>query len=169
MSDITIETCELGHRFAKLDSHPTRDGLARCPHCLVAGLNSARADLAAAHEIVEAAKGWLVAYEEEVRDPTETAPCWRLVDAVDAFNALDKAKEAKTGMTKPISTDLSQDLAVALNRFNAEGASNTPDFILAQFLVSALAAWNTAVQQRETWYGRDARPSSSEPVRPPKS
>lgn len=55
---------------------------------------------------------------------------------------------------------LEQELASVLNRFSQENASNTPDFILAQMLLSCLAAWNTAVQQRETWYGRDARPGS---------
>lgn len=54
--------------------------------------------------------------------------------------------------------DLEHALAHALNRFSAENPSNTPDWLLAQFLLGCLAAWNTAVQQRETWYGRDARP-----------
>lgn len=49
-------------------------------------------------------------------------------------------------------------MASALNRFSQENPSNTPDFILAQYLLACLAAWNTGVQQRETWYGRDARP-----------
>ena len=40
-----------------------------------------------------------------------------------------------------------------------ENASNTPDFILAQYLCNCLKAWEEATQQRETWYGRDARPS----------
>jgi len=47
-----------------------------------------------------------------------------------------------------------------INRFSRENASNTPDFILAQYLLTCLAAWNTATQQRDTWYGRDARPCS---------
>lgn len=49
---------------------------------------------------------------------------------------------------------LETELAAALNRHSAENASNTPDFILAQYLLGCLAAWNTATQQRETWYGR---------------
>jgi hypothetical protein len=57
-----------------------------------------------------------------------------------------------------VADDLEHALASALNRFCAENASNTPDWILAQFLLGCLAAWNQAVQQRETWYGRDARP-----------
>ena len=51
-----------------------------------------------------------------------------------------------------------RELETLLNRHCQENASNTPDFILAQFLLGCLAAWNTGVQQRETWYGRDARP-----------
>lgn len=46
-----------------------------------------------------------------------------------------------------------------INLHSAENDSNTPDFILAQYLMGCLQAYNTATQQRETWYGRDARPS----------
>ena len=53
--------------------------------------------------------------------------------------------------------DLEHAIASALNRYSAENP-NTPDWILAQYLLRCLAAWNRAVQQRETWYGRDARP-----------
>ena len=51
-----------------------------------------------------------------------------------------------------------EELTSLLNHNSMENASNTPDWILAQYLLACLAAWNTAVQQRETWYGRDARP-----------
>ena len=54
--------------------------------------------------------------------------------------------------------DLEQALTSALNRFSAENASNTPDWVLAQFLLGCLAAWNQGVGQRETWYGRDGPP-----------
>lgn len=57
---------------------------------------------------------------------------------------------------------LERDLEGVLNRYSQENASNTPDFILAQYLLGCLAAWNTAVQQRETWYGRDARPTGGD-------
>ena len=52
-----------------------------------------------------------------------------------------------------------KELEEVINRHSQENGSNTPDFILAQYLASCLAAWNAGVQQRETWYGRDARPS----------
>lgn len=51
------------------------------------------------------------------------------------------------------------ELTLLINKHNQEGSSNTPDYILAMYLQGCLEAFNTAVQQRETWHGRDARPS----------
>ena len=41
-----------------------------------------------------------------------------------------------------------------LNRFCRENESNTPDFVLAQFLIESLDAFDRAVERREEWYGR---------------
>ena len=49
---------------------------------------------------------------------------------------------------------LHHELTKLLNRYNTEQASNTPDFLLAEFLIACLAAYNMAVQSRATWYGR---------------
>lgn len=48
-------------------------------------------------------------------------------------------------------TAVSRDLAKTLNGFNMETASGTPDFILADFLVSVLASYNDAVRRRAEW------------------
>lgn len=53
--------------------------------------------------------------------------------------------------------DLQSEIARALNGFSAENGSNTPDFILAQYLLSCLAAFNEASRARETWYGTELR------------
>jgi hypothetical protein len=58
-----------------------------------------------------------------------------------------------------------RELESLINKHRQESASNTPDFILAQYLSACLVAFNVAVQQRETWYGRDARPTR--PPEPP--
>ena len=51
-------------------------------------------------------------------------------------------------------------LSDVINRYSRENASNTPDFILGQYLMACLAAWDVGGgQQRETWYRRDARPT----------
>lgn len=42
MNEAIIETCEFGHKFAKLPDHPTKDGVARCPHCMAEGLDRIR-------------------------------------------------------------------------------------------------------------------------------
>jgi len=55
--------------------------------------------------------------------------------------------------------DFISELRNLINKHSMENASNTPDYILAQYLTNCLRAWNQATQQRETWYGRDARPT----------
>jgi hypothetical protein len=49
---------------------------------------------------------------------------------------------------------LEVELTRLLNKCSAENGSDTPDFILAQYLTACLDAFNHAVQQRENWYGR---------------
>ena len=56
-------------------------------------------------------------------------------------------------------SSLREELSQLLNRHCAENTSNTPDYILAMYLEASLLAFDTAVQQRETWYGRDSRPT----------
>lgn len=61
---------------------------------------------------------------------------------------------------------LAGDIAAAINRHSAERGSNTPDFLLAEFLTSVLAAWDVAVTARETWYGRTSVLVQSLPAPP---
>lgn len=49
---------------------------------------------------------------------------------------------------------LKDDIAKLLNIVSAENASDTPDFILGEYLAACLAAFDHATKQRETWYGR---------------
>lgn len=46
------------------------------------------------------------------------------------------------------------DLARVLNKHSRENNSGTPDFILADYLLHALIAFETAISNREKWYGR---------------
>lgn len=52
---------------------------------------------------------------------------------------------------------LRNDIEHAINCNSAENGSNTPDFILAQYLEACLEAFDCAVYAREKWYGRDPR------------
>ena len=53
-----------------------------------------------------------------------------------------------------------KELLELINRHSMENASNTPDYILAQYMEACLTAFNTATQQRENWYGRDPSPTA---------
>lgn len=53
-----------------------------------------------------------------------------------------------------------KELQQLINKHSRENASNTPDFILAMYMMNCLEAFEQATQQRETWYGREPRPSA---------
>lgn len=50
---------------------------------------------------------------------------------------------------------LEDELKRLLNRHSQENDSNTPDFILAEYLLGCLKVFNTAVRDRDKWYGRE--------------
>lgn len=50
---------------------------------------------------------------------------------------------------------LTNAFAHAINCESRENASNTPDFILASYLVECLKNYEAAVNAREKWYGRE--------------
>jgi hypothetical protein len=64
------------------------------------------------------------------------------------------------------SSPLAQDLGSVLNRHSAENRSDTPDFILAQYMLDALAAFEKASRAREDWYGHRHAIGGDVPVSP---
>ena len=55
------------------------------------------------------------------------------------------------------------ELQSLLNQCCKENGSNTPDFILAEYLRACLDAFDAAVTKRSDWYGRHDKPGSSTP------
>lgn len=51
-------------------------------------------------------------------------------------------------------TEFRKELAAAINRCSRENGSNTPDFILAEYLSRCLDAYDIALVAREKWYGK---------------
>lgn len=49
---------------------------------------------------------------------------------------------------------LADEIRAAVNRCSRENVSNTPDFILAEYMQACLVAFETASMRREEWYGR---------------
>jgi hypothetical protein len=52
-------------------------------------------------------------------------------------------------------SDLRKEIETAINCCSAENGSNTPDFILAEFLTDCLAAFDKAVRARTDWHSGD--------------
>lgn len=69
--------------------------------------------------------------------------------------------EPKSGMEMLMAYDspsrgdaFRRDLAAVLNKYSLENGSNTPDFLLADYLIDCLRALDTAIRARGRWYGR---------------
>ena len=60
-----------------------------------------------------------------------------------------------------LTTDFESELTVLINKYNWEHVSNTPDWVLAQYLMGCMNTFNQATQQRETWYGPNPRPTEA--------
>ena len=50
-----------------------------------------------------------------------------------------------------------KDLEDVINRHSRENGSDTPDFILAEFLAFILEVFNRTSRQRDKWHGFDSR------------
>ena len=47
-----------------------------------------------------------------------------------------------------------KELEELINRYSLENGSNTPDFMIADYLIKCLEVFDKTVQDREHWYGR---------------
>lgn len=47
-----------------------------------------------------------------------------------------------------------KELEELINRHSIENGSNTPDFLLAEYLCDCLASYEVSISKRENWYGR---------------
>lgn len=51
---------------------------------------------------------------------------------------------------------LEQKIKAELNKSNAEAGSNTPDYILARYLIACLNAFDDGVKERNRWASMEA-------------
>lgn len=50
---------------------------------------------------------------------------------------------------------IEKEIRAIINKYSQENNSNTPDFILAQYIMESLKAFENAINAREKWYGRE--------------
>lgn len=53
-----------------------------------------------------------------------------------------------------LNSTLREDIENVINRHCAENGSDTPDYILADYLVDCLRAFDSAVRARNAWYNQ---------------
>lgn len=63
-------------------------------------------------------------------------------------------------------SDFRKELETLINRHSKENGSDTPDFILAQFLADSLDAFDKAVVRRTAWYAPPAENMPPDPATP---
>lgn len=61
-------------------------------------------------------------------------------------------------------TEFQKELEHLINRTSQENGSDTPDWILAEYLKNCLWSFNTALEAREKWYGRRVTGVQSRPT-----
>lgn len=83
------------------------------------------------------------AYMSIPADPNRDADLI-LSAAIDELEELREKAPAEEGLA-----GFEKELAALINRYSLEGRSNTPDFILAEYLACCLGAFNVACRARE--------------------
>jgi len=58
-------------------------------------------------------------------------------------------------------TEFQQELKKLINIQSMENGSNTPDWILAQYLTNCLKTFDSAVEARTRWYSEDLNQEST--------
>ena len=51
--------------------------------------------------------------------------------------------------------EFKKELEVLINKYSIENDSNTPDYILANYLFSCLEAYNKSVKSRDKWLSNE--------------
>ena len=55
-----------------------------------------------------------------------------------------------------------KELETLINKHSLENGSDTPDFILADYVCKCLKNFDEIIQAREQWYGRDLKRTNQE-------
>lgn len=96
-------------------------------------------------------------------------PDWALpmsrTEMIEHCETLESALRKAEGRNE---SELRTAIQHACNCACAENDSNTPDFILAEYLIDCLKSFDKAVNRREQWYGRepDRLPGAFDPAFP---
>lgn len=94
--------------------------------------------------VASALISWIYARYVPVKD--------RAVLEIDQARAWYESTQQPVAEQAP-APEFRTELSSLINRHSKENESDTPDFILAQFLCGALANFDATVRRRDEWYG----------------
>jgi len=78
---------------------------------------------------------------------------WCLTCVKGLFDELEHATAPTPGLLDRMA--FSKELQNLINSYSRENGSDTPDFILSEYLVGCLEAFDKAVKRRTKWYSED--------------
>ena len=61
-----------------------------------------------------------------------------------------------------MTTNFRKELETLINKHSLENGSDTPDFILADYVCKCLKNFDEIIQAREQWYGRNLKHTEQE-------
>ena len=108
---------------------------------------------------VEDIKKWLVDEQDRLRADNY----WlRVKDMTLDFiaTAIKKKIEGETQKIGGVMETFRQELETLINRYSLENGSNTPDFILADYLMECLQNFDKTMGARSKWYGHEDKPGT---------
>jgi hypothetical protein len=147
-NDSTIEY------YSGPESHKWQADRERCQRENAEALDAYRDAVAARVRLEEPAVARCNRCERELSFDT-TCYCWECEGKARA----EGAGEAVAGSGEE---SLLRDIAAALNRHSVENESNTPDFILAEFVRASLDAYASAVRANNQWHAPATPPLAPE-------
>lgn len=83
---------------------------------------------------------------------TQSEPDELLKEVEEISNSIYKDNPLPV-QEESVPTTFEHELTSLLNRFSKENESDTPDFILSNFVQNALKAYEDAVKARDKWFG----------------
>lgn len=92
----------------------------------------------------------LTATEVEQRQKEWTENFWRLLEEQLTEPALNKILEI---IERKKMSEFHKELEQLINKHSMENISDTPDFILADYMMGCLKNFDTSVRIRDDWYG----------------
>lgn len=105
--------------------------------------------------------GW--SFQSPFGQRTAAYGMWMVLDGEKCYPVSDSEMQTQWELALgeiPNRRSFEDELVCLLNKYSKENDSNTPDHILATYLIDCLLAWNVGVQAREEWYSRSFKPGS---------